>query len=101
LFGATTGYAVLDDRIARTRAKKDCLLMVLAHPEIPLHNNPAELAARQRVRERDVSFGPWTMEGAKARDTFQTLATTAAKLGGQLLRLPPRPAHAGELAARA
>ena len=81
LFATTTGYAALDDRIAKTRAKQDCLLMVLEHPEIPLHNNPAELGARRRVRKRDVSFGPRTTEGAKAWDTFMTLAATATKLG--------------------
>jgi len=35
--------------------KKESLLMVLSHPEILLHNHPAELGARQRVRKRDVS----------------------------------------------
>ncbi len=81
LFSTVTGYQALDERIAKTRAKKSCLLMVLAHPEIPLHNNPAELGARARVRKRDVSFGPRTREGAKAWDTFMTLAATATKLG--------------------
>ena len=81
LFSTVTGYQTLDERIAKTRAKKRCLLMVLAHPEIPLHNNPAELGARARVRKRDVSFGPRTREGAKAWDTFMTLAETATKLG--------------------
>ena len=57
------------------------MLMVLTHPEIPLHNNPAELGARQRVRKRDVSFGPRTAEGTNAWDTFMTLAATARKLG--------------------
>jgi hypothetical protein len=33
------------------------------------------------VRKRDVSFGPRTREGAKAWDTFMTLAVTATKLG--------------------
>jgi hypothetical protein len=54
---------------------------VLAHPEVPLHNNLAELGARQRVRKRDVSFGPRTAAGARAWDTFQTLVATAGKLG--------------------
>src|SRR6266700_7467105 len=36
LFSTVTGYQALDERIAKTRAKKSCLLMVLAHPEIPL-----------------------------------------------------------------
>jgi len=81
LFATITGYDALDERIVKTQAKKDCLLMVLTHPEIPLHNNPAELGARARVRKRDVSFGPRTPEGAKAWDTFMTLAETATKLG--------------------
>lgn len=81
LFTTVTGYQALDERIAKTRAKKSCLLMVLAHPELPLHNNPAELGARARVRKRDVSFGPRTREGATAWDTFMTLAATATKLG--------------------
>jgi Transposase IS66 family len=81
LFSTITGYDALDERIAKTRTKKGCLLMVLTHPEIPLHNNPAELGARARVRKRDVSFGPRTREGATAWDTFMTLAETATKLG--------------------
>jgi hypothetical protein len=81
LFSTVTGYDVLDERIAKTRTKKGCLLMVLTHPEIPLHNNPAELGARARVRKRDISFGPRTREGATAWDTFMTLAETATKLG--------------------
>jgi len=81
LFATVTGYAALDERIAKTRTKQGCLLMVLTHPEIPLHNNPAELGARARVRKRDVSFGPRTREGATAWDTFMTLAGTATKLG--------------------
>jgi hypothetical protein len=80
-FSTVTGYDALDERIAKTRTKKGCLLMVLTHPEIPLHNNPAELGARARVRKRDVSFGPRTREGATAWDTFMTLAETATKLG--------------------
>ena len=80
LFSTQTGYAELDQRIARTLAKKTNLLLVLKYPELLLHNNPAELAARQRVRKRDVSFGPRTPEGLRAWDTFMTLAETAKKL---------------------
>jgi hypothetical protein len=46
LFGQASGYEQLDKRLALTSAKKEPLLMVLSHPEIPLHNNPAELGAR-------------------------------------------------------
>jgi hypothetical protein len=81
LFSTCTGYEALDARIAKTREKKASLLMVLRYPEIPLHNNPAELEARQRVRKRDVSFGPRTQDGVKAWDTFMSLAATARKLG--------------------
>ncbi len=81
LFGQTSGYQQLDERLARTCAKKDALLMVLDHPEILLHNNPAELGARQRVRKRDVSLQARTREGIRAWDTFQTLVGTASKLG--------------------
>jgi hypothetical protein len=71
----------LDQRIAKTQAKKDRLLLVLKHPELPLHNNPAELGARQRVRKRDVSFGPRTQDGVRTWDTFMSLAATTKKLG--------------------
>jgi hypothetical protein len=81
LFSTVTGYRALDERIALTLEKKPELLMVLTHPEIPLHNNPAELGARARVRKRDVSFGPRTQDGAKAWDSFMSLAETARKLG--------------------
>jgi hypothetical protein len=81
LFGTVTGYAELDRRLALTRDKKPELLLVLDHPELPLHNNPAELGARQRVRKRDVSFGPRSPAGSAAWDTFMTLAATTRKLG--------------------
>lgn len=81
LFATETGYRDLDQRIAKTRAKRNSLLLVLQHPELPLHNNASELAVRQRVRKRDVSFGPRTQLGLQAWDTFMTLADTARKLG--------------------
>jgi len=81
LFSTVTGYYALDQRIAKTLDKKPSLLMVLDHPEIPLHNNPAELGARKRVRKRVVSFGTRTDDGTKAWDTFMSLSATAKKLG--------------------
>ena len=77
-FATRTGYGQLDRRIAKTQAKKAALLQ---HPELPLHNNAAELAVRQRVRKRDVSFGPRSEAGKEAWDTFMTLAATTKKLG--------------------
>jgi len=81
LFARKTGYQALDQRIAKTQAKKESLLLVLKYPELPLHNNAAELGVRQRVRKRDVSFGPRTQAGMRAWDTFATLAETSKKLG--------------------
>ncbi len=81
LFSTTTGYDQLDLRIARTNLHADKLLLVLDFPEIPLHNNPAELGARQRVRKRIISFGPRSQDGLEAWDTFSTIAETAKKLG--------------------
>jgi Transposase IS66 family len=81
VFTPNLDYYTLDERIAKTRANKAQLLQVLEHPEILLHNNPAELGARTRVSKRDTSFGPRNAAGAKAWDTFGTLAATARKLG--------------------
>lgn len=80
LFSTTTGYQDLDNRIAKTKAKKEDLLRVLEHPEIPLHNNTSELGARLRKPKENISFGPRTTEGAKVWDAALTLVATAHKL---------------------
>ena len=67
--------------IARTRKNKAKLLLVLEHPELPLHNNAAELAVRRRVRKLNVSFGPVSDAGRQAWDTMQSLNGTVEKLG--------------------
>jgi hypothetical protein len=54
--------------------------MVLKMPVIPFHNNSAELAARAKVRKRDMSLQTITDEGTKANDTFMTIVQTAKKL---------------------
>ena len=59
--------------------------MVLEHPEIPLHNNPAELGARCCVRKRVVSFGARTERGAALWDIGHTLTATAQQLDVKLL----------------
>ncbi|WP_448338108.1 IS66 family transposase [Chloroflexus aurantiacus] len=86
LFSTVTGYAALDRRIALTRDNKAALLLVLHHPELPLHNNPIEIEMRRRVRKRDVSFGPRTDEGKRAWNTFATLLATTQKLGVSFYR---------------
>jgi hypothetical protein len=81
LFSTRTGYAALDDRIAKTAAKRDELLTVLSVPSIPLHNNASELQARVSARRRDVSLHSRSVRGARSMDIFTTLVQTSKKLG--------------------
>jgi RecB family exonuclease len=81
LFGTETGYKQLDERKRLTAAKVSELLLVLENPELPLHNNPAELAARTMVQRRNISYATQTSEGTKAWDIFMSLVATTRKLG--------------------
>ena len=45
---------------------------MLRYPELPLHNNAAELAARSQARNRDVSLQTKSEAGTKVKDTFLT-----------------------------
>ena len=81
LFSRKTGFDLLDQRIAKTKAKKEELLVVLLHPYVPLHNNEAELAARKEVRYRDISFQTRNQRGTLAKDVFFTIIQTCKKLG--------------------
>lgn len=109
LFTTTDVWAGLQTCIDRTRANKEKLLRVLQHPELPLHNNSAELIARRRARKRDVSFGPRSQAGLRAWDTFEGLAATAQKHGlgfwaylhDRITRAGAIPPLAGLIAARA
>ena len=80
LFATRTGYDALDDRIAKTAAKREELLTVLSHPSAPLHNNASELGARVSARRRDVSLHSRSVRGARAMDIFTTLVQTCKKL---------------------
>jgi hypothetical protein len=53
----------------------------LEYPQLPLHNNPAELAARTMVQRRNISYATQTSEGTKAWDIFMSLVATTRKLG--------------------
>jgi len=81
LFSTKTDYQLLNDRIAKTLAKRKAMILVLRYPYLPLHNNASELAARVQARERDISFHTMSKAGTKAKDTFMTLSQTAKKLG--------------------
>lgn len=81
IFSTKTGYDGLDNRIELTKKKKNSLLVVLDHPETPLHNNPAELALRMYVIKRKISFGTRSEDGTKSWETFFTIMDTCRKLG--------------------
>ena len=98
VFGGTAAWGALAQRLALTHQKKTELLQVLAHPEVPLHNNGSELAARQRVRRRDISFQPRSEEGLAGWDVFQSLRETTRKLGLSFVAfLKDRITRAGEI----
>lgn len=98
IFGGTAEWGALSQRMALTHQKKTELLQVLAHPEVPLHNNGSELAARQRVRRRDISFQPRSEGGLAGWDVFQSLRETARKQGISFLAyLKDRITQAGEI----
>ena len=81
LFSSQTDYQQLDERILKTKLKKENLLLVLKYPQLPLHNNASELAARVLVRKRDVSLHTLSPEGTKANVTFLSIVQTCKKFG--------------------
>ncbi|MGB5714088.1 MAG: transposase, partial [Waterburya sp.] len=70
LFGSDIGYQQLDERKRLTATKISELLLVLEHPELPLHNNPAELGARTMVQRRNISYGTQTTLWDKSLGQF-------------------------------
>ena len=98
IFHRRTGFVTLDRLLARLRANKAELLMVLERPEIPLHTNGSENDIRCQVTRRKVSAGTRSDAGRDCRDTFLGLAKTCAKNGvafwdylGSRLGVPSQP----------
>jgi hypothetical protein len=81
IFQRRTGFATLDRLLQRLHANKAELLMVLDHPEIPLHTNGSENDIRRQVTKRQVSGGTHSDIGRDCRDAFLGLAKTRGKLG--------------------
>lgn len=79
LFSTVTNYDQLNERIAKTKDKKNQLLLVLEFPFLPLHNNHSELGARSQARRRDMSFHTMSLSGTKAKDTFMRLCCVTPK----------------------
>ncbi len=81
IFTLKTGFVTLDRLLKRLHKKKLELLMVLEHPEIPLHTNGSENDIRAQVTRRRVSGGTRSDIGRDCRDGFIGLAKTCFKLG--------------------
>ena len=80
IFTRVTGFAELDQAVARTLANKDELLLVLDRPDIPLHTNGSENDVRSFVTKRRISGETRSAAGKQARDTFLSLLKTCSKL---------------------
>ncbi len=79
IFSMETGYKQLDNRIALTRKKRGKLLLVLKYPQIPLHNNPAEIALRELVIKKKISYGTKSEKGRIAWENMMTIMDTCRK----------------------
>jgi hypothetical protein len=80
IFRRSTGFATLDRLLQRLYANKAELLMVLDHPDIPLHTNGSENDIRCQVTKRQVSGGTHSDIGRDCRHAFLGLAKTCGKL---------------------
>jgi len=86
IFSTVTGYGTLDERIAKTKKKKDELLLVLDYPNVPLHNNLAEIAVREGVIKRKISYGTRSELGRLAWENMLSIQDTCRKLGISFFR---------------
>jgi Transposase IS66 family len=81
IFTTKTHSASLNKALKRIYDNKSELLLVLRHPEIPLHNNLSENGIREYVKRRKISGGTRSEAGRRSRDTFTSLKKTCRKLG--------------------
>jgi hypothetical protein len=79
--GRIASEFALDRLLARQRANKSELLMVLERPEIPLNTNGSENDVRCQVTKRKISGGTRSDAGRDCRDGFLGLLKTCGKNG--------------------
>jgi hypothetical protein len=79
LFTRTTGFAELDELLARLKRRKAELLVALERPEVPLNTNSSERDVRDPVTVRKISGGTRSEDGRRCRDTFLSLKKTCQK----------------------
>ena len=70
----------LDEQLQRTKDNKEGLLLFLKYPQLPIHNNQAEIDIRERVIKRKISLQNRSLEGMRAWDLMLSLASTCQKL---------------------
>ena len=75
------GHSELEQRLAVTWENRDRLLQFLDHPSIPLHNNESEIAAREPVIKRKISYGTRSELGKCAWENALSIKDTCRKLG--------------------
>jgi len=81
IFTSKTCFVTLNNVLKRLHKNKSELLMVLEHPDIPLHNNLSENDIREYVKKRKISGSTRSNSGRRCRDTFTSLKKTCRKLG--------------------
>jgi hypothetical protein len=81
IFTTKSCYVSLNLALRRLYKNKAELLLVLDHPEIPLHNNLSERDIREYVKKRKISGSTRSEPGRRCRDTFASLKKTCRKLG--------------------
>ena len=103
VFGHVTGFADLDDALARLKERKAELLVALDRPEVPLNTNNSEQEIRDPVTIRKISGGTRSEDGRQCRDTFLSLKKTCQKNAisfwaylGDRLGIPPIPSPASQ-----
>jgi hypothetical protein len=69
------------DMLFSTEMGYEELLLVLWFPEIPIHNNPAELTLRELVIKRKISNGTRSEDGKAAWENQMSILDTCRKLG--------------------
>lgn len=83
----TTQYRNRDAQLIRTRIENQNtnLITALLYPDVPLTNNPAELAVKQVVGIRKISGGSKTQRGAQIHATNLSIIETIRKRNLPLL----------------
>lgn len=81
IFIQKTRFETLNQLLKRLHKNKSELLLVLKHPELPLHNNLSEGDVREYVKKRKISGSTRSELGRRCRDTFASMKKTCRKLG--------------------